>query len=286
MPSLKAIKRRIGSVKSTRQITKAMDLVAAAKLARVKARLEASRALGGIASGMIDELCRHPVASASIYATPPAKSDTSAYLVISGERGLCGGYNTNISRLTLEHIRESGKDEYILALGVRGQTYLTRRGMHVRHSMPGLVEKADYHDAEMIARLLLEGYIAGKYDEVFVSYTKFASTVSHTPTVERVLPLEVAEDKGPLPSPVGEMRYESGPVAFLEEALPTCLAMFIHSAMVESSVCEQAARMVSMDAASKNADDIIENLTLTYNRSRQQAITQEINEIVGGANAV
>ena len=286
MPSLKHIKRRISSVRSTRQITKAMDLVAAAKLQKMKARLKTSRVLFERSAAAIEELRRCEGAEKSVFASESRKTvAASAYVVMTGERGLCGGYNSNIIKAALNHMEAKDappKNEKIIAMGARGASYFRRRGKNIVMSCPGVIETAFYDDAEVIARKLIAMYKAGEIDEIFVAYTHFESTLSHETRVAKVLPVDVA----PWGVAAAQMQYEPDPSEFLDKAVPVYLSMFLFGAMIEALLCEQAARMTSMNSATKNAEDIIDKLTLTYNRQRQQNITQEINEIVSGANAL
>lgn len=285
MPSLKHIKRRITSVRSTKKITKAMNLVATAKLQKTKARLNVSRAMFNEAARIMQELQGNPRAISSVFAGAGREVNTRAYIVMTSDRGLCGGYNSNIIKAALTHMEQDGKAEKVIGLGGRGISYFTRRGKDILLRYPGILETAFYEDAELIARRLLASYLVGECDEIYVAYTHFTSTISHEPRVAKLLPVDVAGDDVVI-NPSTEMMYESGPAYFMDKAMLAYLSMFIYGAMIEAVVCEQAARMMSMDSASKNADDIIEDLTLNYNRSRQGIITQEINEIVSGANAL
>ena len=280
MPSLKHIKRRILSVRSTRQITKAMDLVAAAKLQKMKSRLKTSRVLFERSAQTIADLQKCEGARSSVFAAENRKeTGSSAYVVMTGERGLCGGYNSNIIKAALSHM--ASKNEKIVAMGARGISHFRRQGKNVILPCPGMIETGFYDDAEVVARKLIALYKAGEIDEVFVAYTHFESTLSHEPRVVKVLPIDV--DPG---QETVEMQYEPDPAEFLDSAVPVYLSMFIFGAMIEALLCEQASRMTSMNSATKNAEDIMDGLTLTYNRQRQQNITQEINEIVSGANAL
>jgi len=272
-------------VRSTKKITKAMNLVATAKLQKTKARLNVSRAMFNEAARIMQELQGNPRAISSVFAGAGREVNTRAYIVMTSDRGLCGGYNSNIIKAALTHMEQDGKAEKVIGLGGRGISYFTRRGKDILLRYPGILETAFYEDAELIARRLLASYLVGECDEIYVAYTHFTSTISHEPRVAKLLPVDVAGDDVVI-NPSTEMMYESGPAYFMDKAMLAYLSMFIYGAMIEAVVCEQAARMMSMDSASKNADDIIEDLTLNYNRSRQGIITQEINEIVSGANAL
>ena len=280
---MKHIKRRIVSVRNTQQITKAMNLVAASKLQKIRARINAARQLCNDAGSMIDGAkSRESAKACKFAASSDRKTRSSAFVVMTGDRGLCGAYNTNVCKEAIAAME--GKSEKIIVLGARGNSYLTRRGKNVLGSHTGVLETAFFDDAEDIGYSLISSYLSGEVDEAYVVYTHFESMLSHVPKVVKILPIEVSEEN--TKDPDDEMHHDPDAAAFLDDAFPLYVDMLIYSAMVESLACEQAARMTSMDAASKNADDIIDDLTLVFNRTRQSIITQEINEIVGGANAL
>ena len=289
MPSLKHVKRRISSVRSTKQITKAMDLVAASKLYRFKPLLKSARELFKGARETIADAASFPEAGASLYAAAQkGKSPVTdvAYIVISSDRGLCGGYNSSIAKLAIAHMKERGCDEQIIAIGARGANFLLRQGKNVVKGRYGMPVPPSYGQAQEVAARVLEGYMSGLYGEVYIAFTRFINTVTYEPEVVKLLPIDTAPENAPLRSPVGEVLYEPSPASFLDSAVPTYLEMVIYGAMAEAAICEQAARVVSMSAATRNAQEIIDKLTLSYNRTRQALITQEITEIVSGANAL
>ena len=279
MPSKKIIKRRIISVKATKQIVKAMDMVAASKLQKIKVKLKSARPMFEEANRIIEVLksCEDTVENIFVV---PREVKNIAYVVISSNRGLCGSYNISISQAALSHMNERAT-EHILAIGVRGRDYLRRRGKNIVKLYKDISETAFYTDAEYISRKLIELYTSGKVDEVYVAYTRFDSVMSYTPCVVKVLPI----GDGSQPTHRSDaMQYEPNAGAFLTHAIPTYLSSFIYGAILESNSCEQASRMISMNSATKNASEIIDDLTLLYNRKRQADITQEINEIVSGAS--
>jgi len=273
-------------VRSTKQITKAMDLVAASKLARMKALLSSARGLYKGADEMITGAASFSQAGASVYAAKkPAAS--AAYIVIASDRGLCGGYNSAVCKLAIAEMEKHTHQEQVIALGARAASFLSRRGKNILScSHIGTSAGPGYGQAQAVARRVLEGFASGEFGEVYVVFTRFLTTVTHQPEVIKLLPIETAPENATLRSPVGEVRYEPTPADFLDSAVPAYLEMMIYGCVVEAAVCEQASRMMSMNSATKNAEDIIESLTLSYNRSRQSIITQEINEIVSGANAL
>ena len=286
MPSLKHVKRRISSVRSTKQITKAMDLVAASKLYRLKPLLAPARDLYKGARQAIADAASFPEAGKSLYAAGKNPASDTAYIVMSSDRGLCGGYNSSVAKLAIAHMKESGASEQVIAIGLRGASFLARQGKNVLSDRYNMPIPPCYLKAQEVAARVLEGYMSGRYGEVNIVFTRFINTVTYEPEVVKLLPIDTAPENAPLRSPVGEVFYEPGPADFLDSAVPTYLEMLIYGAMVEAVICEQAARAVSMHAATNNAQEIIEKLTLSYNQARQSIITQEITEIVSGANAL
>ena len=285
MPSLKHVKRRITSVRSIKQITKAMDLVAASKLYRLKPMLASARDLYKGAKEMIEDAAGFVEAGGSIYAAGRDPATGAVYIVMSSDRGLCGGYNTGAAKLAISHMSENGLRGQVIAIGSRGAGYLNRQGKEIisRNSMP---VPPSYKQAQVMARQVLAGYMSGKYSEVYIAFTRFITTISNQPELVKILPIDTASYSAPPRKLTEEVEYEPAPATFLDSAVPTYLEMMIYGALVEAAICEQASRVVSMSAATRNAEEIIEKLTLSYNRTRQGIITQEINEIVSGANAL
>jgi len=283
MPSMKEIKRRLISVKNTQQIMKAMNLVAASKLQKYKNRLEKARPLINGARQFLEET---PIFDGSeecaFFEERPIKK--SAFVIITAERGLCGGYNTNILKKANEVMAD--KNESVFAIGSKCRDYLVRRNKNIVKEHVGVLEIIDYRFAQQVAKDLCRRFISDdpeeRFDELYIAYTKFETMLTQVPTVTKVLPL-VSGQGGKKRE---EIIFEPDVVTYLMKSAPVYLTMFLYGAMLEAGVCEQASRMTSMDSADRNAGEIIDDLTLQYNRQRQSAITQEISEIVGGANAV
>jgi len=293
MPSLKAIKRRIASVSNTQQIMKAMNMVAASKVQKNKSKMEAIKPLLNEARKFIDkgvsvEGLAEGAFESIYYTSRPVKN--VGYVVISGERGLCGSYNANILKTALSHMENNEnakKNDLVITVGAKSKEFFVRNKKHIIEDYAGVLESEPYKTAEKIANRLVDMFIADKnqIDEVYIAYTQFDTLLSHTPAVVKILPFN------PTPPDTNvtdwrEVIYEPDVHTYLKKAVPIYLTMFIYGAMVESSVCEQASRMISMDAAARNAGEIVDDLTLQYNRQRQGVITQEISEIVGGANVI
>jgi F-type H+-transporting ATPase subunit gamma len=281
---MKAIKRRIGSVNSTQQIMKAMNLVAASKLQKAKTQLSVIRSLYDDIQLVMSGIRACDEAADSVFFQ---KRDVknAAYLIITGDRGLCGGYNLNIGKETMQLFKShAGVKEQIVVVGAKGNDYFRRRGKNIIKKYTSMAESASFEDAAEIGKLLFDLYSSGEADEVYIAYTHFESILTHQPRTVKILPL--GGEPGGETASGGEMIYDPDIHSFLEYAVPMYLNTVIYGAMVESNVCEQASRMTSMDAAARNAEEIIDDLTLVYNRKRQGAITQEITEIVSGANAI
>jgi F-type H+-transporting ATPase subunit gamma len=262
---------------------KAMDLVAASKLQKAKERLDMIRPMFNEAKRIMDGV-RSTMDTPDNIFVARREIKNIAYIVITSDRGLCGAYNVNVSKEALAVIdahKESG--EKIISVGLKGLEFFRRRRKNVTHRFDGVSNATAYRDAKSIVELITSLYLTGEVDEVYVIYTHFASMLSHVPHIVRLLPVGGTANK----TETGlDMSYEPEMDTFLEHAVPMYLNMFLYGAMAEATVCEQAACMMSMDAATKNAEEIIDDLTLLYNRERQAMITQELNEIVGGANAL
>jgi len=285
MASMKAIKKRITSVNNTKKIMKAMNLVAASKLQKAKARLDDIRpmysdikkVMENIKSGFSDEM--------NIPFAETREVKNILYLILTSDRGLCGSFNATVSKEGLAYVdANKEKDAKIIAVGSKGWDYFRRRGKEIIHRCEAASEASSFADAEILGNKVAEMYSSGEVDEVYIIYTHFESVLTHIPYIEKLLPLKLASgDKADTSSEI--MSYDPDINTFITHAVPMYLNITIFGAMMESAVCEQASRMTSMDSATRNATDILDDLTLEYNRKRQGMITQEITEIVSGANA-
>lgn len=290
MPSLKDLKIRIESVKSTRKITKAMQMVAAAKLRRAQEGAEAARpyaermetVLGNLASGVANS----PSAPRLLGGT--GRNETHLLIVASSERGLCGGFNSTIVRLARAHAQRllaEGKTVKILTVGKKGREQLRRDyGKYIiGHVDLGEVKRLGYVNASSIANEVLTRFDAGEFDVATIFYNRFQSVISQIPTARQLIPA-VFEAGGS--SEVSLYEYEPEEEAILADLLPRGIATQIFTALLENAASEQGARMSAMDNATRNAGDMIDKLTIQYNRSRQAAITTELIEIIAGAEAL
>lgn len=280
---MRDIKREIKSKQNMKQITKAMEMVAASKLRRAQEAATAARpyasklqeVVASIAAGTKD--VKHPMLE-----TRPIKK--TGYLVITSDRGLAGGYNANILRKVTQTIHEKHKsaDEYALfVIGRKGRDYFRRRNMPVVEEVIGLSDSPTFADIRSVASAAVKMFAEGDYDELYLYYNQFVNAITQVPTANRLLPLEAISEG----SKVSTYEYEPSPEGVLEILLPKYAETLIYSAVLDGKASEFGARMTAMGSATKNASKMIGQLTLTYNRARQAAITQEISEIVAGANA-
>ena len=274
--SMKDIKLRIRSVESTMQITKAMQLVASSKLRGARARMEASKPYMKVARTAVWDIALHNTGAQSHYVIPRQISQR-CYIVIAGDRGLAGSYNANM----FKRIEWDSRDAAccVIPIGRKAIEYYSRGRMSVITSVDR-VEGLTLQACGDIARRVLESYDNGEYDEIVLAYTSFVSVLLQKTKLKPLLPLDARD----APERTNrQMLCEPGADALLKEFLPQYLAGLIYSAACDSFASEQAARRVAMDSATKNAGEMIDDLTLRYNRARQGSITQEITEIVAGA---
>lgn len=277
--SMKDIKLRIKSVESTMQITKAMELVASSKLRGAKLRVERSRPYFEVLYQTLADIAYSTQDFDSPY-IHRREVKRSCYVVIAGDRGLAGGYNANLFKEAAAHMQ--GKNVCVLPLGKKAVEYYERRGIPLLSKDFAEVAEVDVGSCFEIAKLLTDAFLKGEFDELYLVYTNFVSMLTQTPTVVGMLPLDynaAAEKTGKR-----KLRlYEPGPEAVYNAIVPEYLAGMVWGGVSESIASELGARRTAMDAASKNAGEMISDLSLRYNRARQTAITQEITEIVAGA---
>lgn len=276
--NMKDIKRRIKSVQSTMQITKAMELVASSKMRRAKERALGARPYFNALYQTITRLAGATRGSESVY-TKPREVKNSLYIVIAGDRGLAGGYNANLFKAFSAHAE--GTDACVLPLGRKAIERCHRLGLTMLTDDYPRVEGMSVGTCYHLARLLLDGYDAERYDELWLVYTNFVSMMTQEVMIEQLLPVQRPPEGAPhkLVSTV----YELPPAETLAQVLPDFLAGRLYSALCDAFASEVAARRSAMDSATKNAGEMISDLKLRYNRARQGAITQEITEIVAGA---
>ena len=279
--STKDIKNRIRSMESTKQITKAMEMVAASKLRQAQHRITASRPYFEILSNTISDI----VATNRDFTSPylrKREGNRVLFVVIAGDRGLAGGYNSNVMKLAAASME--GKEPTVLPIGKKAVDFFRSKGYALLTDTYAEAADVDIGDCFSIAKLLSKAYLGGQFDEIHIAYTNFVSVLSQTPAVRQLLPLLPEEQEQ-----TGERRcatiYEPEPEEVFASIVPEYLGGIVYGALCESRCAEQAARRTAMDSATSNAEEMIADLSLKYNRARQAAITQEITEIVAGAEA-
>jgi len=291
MPSLKDLKNRIESVKSTRKITKAMQMVAAAKLRRAEEAAEAARPyaerFNAVMAGLAASVGDSDTAPRLLAGT--GKEDVHLLVVMTAERGLCGGFNSSIVKLARTHADEliaKGKTVKFLTVGKKGREQLRRSfGDHlVGHIDLSDVKRVGYANAQDVARDVLGRFDAGEFDVATIFFSRFESVISQVPTAKQIIPASFEEEDAADASTLYD--YEPDEEAILADLLPRGVATQIFAALLENAASEQGARMTAMDNATRNAGDMIDRLTIEFNRSRQAVITNELIEIISGAEAL
>jgi F-type H+-transporting ATPase subunit gamma len=279
---MRDIKRQIKSVQNMKQITKAMEMVAASKLKRSEKAATASRPYSDKIKEVIASIAaggnnKHPMLQSR-------EVKRTAYLVITSDRGLAGGYNANVLRKVLAAIKDNhtSPDEYaILVIGRKGRDFFRRRNIAIAEEITGVPDAPNFADIKSIASAGVRGFEKGIYDELNLAYNEYKNAMTQEPVIKRILPLSQDEFTGA----TADYEYEPSAEEVLDVLLPKYAETLVFSAMLESKASEFGARMTAMGSATKNATKMIDKFTLAYNRARQAAITQEIAEIVGGVNA-
>ena len=276
--STKEIKNRIRSMESTRQITKAMEMVAASKLRRAQAQVLSSRPYFEILYSTIADIASSNRDFSSPYLQErPVKK--ALYIVIAGDRGLAGGYNSNILKLVQSEI--AGKDAAVLPIGKKALDYFRSKQIPTFTEQYAEAAELTVGDCFSVSKQVSKAFLAGEFDQIVVAYTNFVSVLAQTPAAMQLLPLKKPEKKESTNQ--GDILYEGDSEEVFAAIIPEYLGGVIYGALCESRASEQAARRAAMDSATQNADDMIDDLSLKFNRARQAAITQEITEIVAGS---
>jgi F-type H+-transporting ATPase subunit gamma len=287
MAGSRDILRRIRSVKNTQQITKAMKAVSASKLKKAQAAMLAARPYANKLVTVLGNLAaRAPREYHPLLAHRGCRR--IEFLVMTSDRGLCAAFNTNIMKRAVALYNEKKTDGCDLSLNIvgrKGRDYLTRRGYEIRKDWTGISGHLNYSHASMIAAEIIENYINAEVDEVYVIYNEFKSALSQMVIAEKILPIETPKAAA-VEATSGDYIYEPSPEGVLDTLLPKHVEFQIYRALRESEASELGARMTAMDAASNNAKEMIAKLTLKYNKARQAAITKELMEIIGGAEAL
>ena len=291
MPNLKDLKNRIESVKNTRKITKAMQMVAAAKLRRAQDAAEASRPYSERFNSVLASLAASVGSSegAPRLLRGTGKQDVHMLVVMTAERGLCGGFNSSIAKLARSHaakLKENGKQVKIITVGKKGRDAIKRDlgEYFIEHVDLSEFKSIKYVNAQSIAKALLSRFDDNEYDVATIFYSKFVNVVTQIPTVQQIIPATFDDQSSASDKTIYD--YEPDEETILADLLPRGVATQIFSALLENGASEQGARMSAMDNATRNAGDMIDKLTIEFNRSRQAVITNELIEIISGAEAL
>jgi len=283
MASLRDLRRRVKSIGNMQKITKAMKAVSAAKMRRAQDAVLAARPYSKRIRGVLGRVAaasgavKHPLLAVR-------EPKRIAYIVITADRGLCGGFNGNVLRRVMQELRNVSAEVSMITVGRKGRDFFRRRGYAIDGQFIGLGEDIKYHTAKEISSLVIDKYSAAEYDEVYLLYSQFVNVMVQKPVLMKLLPAEPPADEGS--DRKVNYIFEPSSEAVLAELLPKYLENAIYQGLLESKAGEHSARMTAMDNATKNASDMIDKLTLSMNRARQAAITREITEIVGGAAAL
>lgn len=287
MSGAKEIRTKIGSIKKTQKITSAMEMVAASKMKRTQEAMARSRPYAEKIRNVISHLAlgnseyRHPYLI-------PREIKRAGLIVISSDRGLCGGLNSNLFREVSGFMAEQKKHNIEIDLslvGRKAEAFFKRYGGHVLGITTNLSDRPSLSDFIGVVRVMLDAYDAGKIDAIYIAYNQFVNTMTQKPTIQQLLPLPAAEDEE-LEKRHWDYIYEPDAQQLLDQLLTRYIELQVYQAVVENIACEQAAKMVAMKSATDNAGDLIKEFELAYNKARQAAITQELSEIVGGAAAL
>jgi len=285
VPSTRDLRRRIRSVKGTQQITKAMKMVAAARLRRAQTRITQARPYADTLARVLDNLSgrtehRHPLLD--------QRSGSHAWLVIiSSDKGLCGSFNANLLRKGENLLKKHQWDGVeVVAIGRKASDYYRRRGYAIAHDERETMSRVDPQDGQRLAEMFLTAFTSGQVDEVWLLYNSFVNMIRYDTVFTQLLPISPEQTAEQAENVLVDYLYEPSPEELLAQLLPRHVEVQVQRALYDSAAAEQAARMTSMDAATKNAGEMIESLTLLYNRTRQAVITKELIEIVSGAQAL
>ena len=292
MPSLQDLRRKIASVKNTQKITKAMKMVAAAKLKRAQDRILSARPYAHKLRGVVANLGEH-ASRTSHPLLHKRDGNKTELVVVTSDRGLCGAFNANILRQAVEVLSEcqnSGEQVTVSLVGRKSIDFFRRRSWSIRQEWPGVFDRLSYEHALDIGRDIVQQYNEGAFDQLYVVYNEFKSVMQQRVIVEKFFPIEALEEEGTSPEssvgPKGSYLYEPDEDELLATLLPKHFEVQAFRVLLESAAAEQAARMTAMDGATRNAGELIKKVTLFYNKTRQAAITKELMDIVGGAEAL
>ncbi|MBS6642440.1 MAG: ATP synthase F1 subunit gamma [Clostridiaceae bacterium] len=284
MASMRDIKRRRASIQSTQQITKAMKLVSTVKLQKSRTKAEGSKPYFELMYQTISSMLAKSGNIEHKY-LKAGNSPKKAVIAITSNRGLAGGYNNNIVKLITASGDLPAENTLVYAIGRKGKDGLARRGYGIKADYSDVINEPIYRDAADITLELLDAFGQNQIGEIYLAYTSFKNTVTHIPKLIKLLPIEMEEEDAKK-GPQALMNYEPDEDEVLNSIIPKYMSSLIYGALLEAVASENGARMTAMDSATNNAEEMIENLGLQYNRARQGSITQELTEIIAGANAI
>lgn len=287
----RALKRRIKSVQSTKKITKAMELISASRIAKAQERVAAARPYSERITDVIRNLAAAGAGGDSPLLNPRPEITTVAYVVVAADRGLAGGYNSSVIRgaeRAMAADKAAGRQTALITVGKKAQGYFRFRGYEIAESFSGFSDDPSYEDARQVAAHVAAAFESGEYSEVHIAYTKFLSMGTQVSQVVQYMPLDTTalSESTEASGPTADYEFEPSPTEILERLLPRYAEARLYAAMLDSAASEHAARQRAMKSATENAEDMIVKLSRVMNRARQDAITTEIMEIVGGAEAL
>ncbi len=289
MATLRDIKRRIKAVTSTRQITKAMKMVSASKLKRVQGRMLEMRPYATKMDEVIKSLARGADKESSPLLIERPRKNVEV-IVLTSDRGLCSAFNTNVMKLAtrvMAEMKTQGVENVqISTVGKKAADFYRRRGIKLKNSWTGFSGRVSYENAKLVATSMIQGYVSGEVDEVVVIYNKFKNVVQQIPTSVKFLPASIEEGEAPAEGGGADFIYEPQEDVLLEFLLPKNIEIQVFSALLESQTSEEAARMAAMENATKSSTEMIDKLSLKYNKARQAGITADLMDIVGGVEAL
>ena len=294
MPSLDDLKKRIKSVKSTQKITKAMKMVAAAKLRKAQEKAESGRPYSEKMNKIIMNLVNDNSDKSSLpkLMTQDNNDNTHLFVIVTSDRGLCGGFNTNIcklAKLKIKSSKEQNKNIKIITVGLKAQDQFKRdfeKSIIKSINFKGIKE-VTFNEAEQVSKIILQLFNEKKFDKAYLFYNKFKNVITQIPTVEQIIPIKLLDRNESLKNEESSLyEFEPEKNEILEEMLPKNLSTQIFKAFLENGASEQGSRMTAMDNATRNAGDLVDKLTINYNRSRQASITKELIEIISGAESL
>ena len=286
---LRVVRRRIRTVQSTQKITRAFELISASRVVRAQQRVEASRPYTNQVTQALTSVANTEVTISHPLLEPRAEVKAAAVLVITSDRGLAGPYNANVLRTAAElmaRLQADGVEPRLYVTGRKGIAYYRFRRRELAGSWSGVADRPDYDDAKQVADTMLEAFLDHEVDELHMVYTEYVSAATQRPEARRIIPLVVEETSERPPEPIPMYIYEPSAQGVLDALLPRYVEARVFTAMLEAAASEHASRRRAMKAATDNASELIEDLTREYNQARQAEITQEIMEIVGGAEAL